>query len=801
MTEAGVSFREFVERAAGHLPYSYQERIAHEGLPELLKVPTGAGKTLAATLPWLYRRRFHPDPPVRAATPHWLVFVLPMRVLVEQTHDVIEDWLGSAGLSDEVGLHVVMGGEGRRTGRWREIPEQDAIFIGTLDMLLSRALNRGYGEGRFTWPIDFGMFNAGCQWVFDEVQLMGPALPTSRQLEGLRRALGTAAPCHSMWMSATVDEPSLSTIDLPSIGSVVEIGPEDRAGSLAARLEATKEVREVSLEAKRSEASLADALNEAHRPGTRTIAILNTVERARDVYKRLAKAGATDVVLLHSRFRPPDRAERTTAALAPIDPEGPGRIVVATQVLEAGVDVTATTLFTEAASWPSIVQRAGRCNRDGEATDALLLWARPPQAPPYADEEVEASAAALQELEGARVNPPSLAGLSVPVRGVVHPVLRRRDLVGLFDTTPDLSGNDLDVGRFIREADDLDVQVAWRPLDEKGPAATDRPGTRDELCAVPIASLRKELQKEARRAWRFDHLESRWVRCWAGDLRPGQILVLRAAEGGYLSLLGWDPLSRLPVDLVEPEETAALGGEEGTAEDRPTFGSSRWVALLEHLADVEEEVRSFAAALDPVGLTPGLVESAAVAGRLHDLGKAHEIFQGTLRKSAEESGQELPVSGGPWAKSPCPAHARHERRHFRHELVSALALVDDRAGILSGIPEPDLVTYLVAAHHGRVRLAIRSLPNEDTPRNDGDRRVAMGVWDGDVLPATEVPGGHVPETTVDLSVMEMGDGDDGRPSWTRRALALRDRPDLGPFRLAFLEALVRLADWRVSARG
>ncbi len=31
-------------------------------------------------------------------------------------------------------------------------------------------------------------------------------------------------------------------------------------------------------------------------------------------------------------------------------------------------------------------------------------------------------------------------------------------------------------------------------------------------------------------------------------------------------------------------------------------------------------------------------------------------------------------------------------------------------------------------------------------------------------------------------------------------LALRDGPDLGPFRLAYLEALVRIADWRASRR-
>jgi CRISPR-associated endonuclease/helicase Cas3 len=35
-------------------------------------------------------------------------------------------------------------------------------------------------------------------------------------------------------------------------------------------------------------------------------------------------------------------------------------------------------------------------------------------------------------------------------------------------------------------------------------------------------------------------------------------------------------------------------------------------------------------------------------------------------------------------------------------------------------------------------------------------------------------------------------------SWLERMLALRDRD--GPFRLAYLEALLRVADWRASAK-
>jgi CRISPR-associated endonuclease/helicase Cas3 len=48
-----------------------------------------------------------------------------------------------------------------------------------------------------------------------------------------------------------------------------------------------------------------------------------------------------------------------------------------------------------------------------------------------------------------------------------------------------------------------------------------------------------------------------------------------------------------------------------------------------------------------------------------------------------------------------------------------------------------------------------------------------------------------------LSPLAIGGG--AGPSWTARATSLRDRSDLGVFRLGFLEAIVRLADWRASA--
>jgi DEAD/DEAH box helicase len=153
-------------------PYPYQTALADSGLPEVLRAPTGAGKTLAAVLPWLYRRIAHPDPAVRTATPHWLVVVLPQRTLVEQTIDTASRWV--EGLGAPAAVHVLMGGEDNHDLEWKMHPECERIFVGTQDMVLSRLLMRGFAESRATWPMSFGLLHAGVQFVFDEVQLMGP---------------------------------------------------------------------------------------------------------------------------------------------------------------------------------------------------------------------------------------------------------------------------------------------------------------------------------------------------------------------------------------------------------------------------------------------------------------------------------------------------------------------------------------------------------------------------------------------------------------------------------------------------
>ena len=56
-------------------------------------------------------------------------------------------------------------------------------------------------------------------------------------------------------------------------------------------------------------------------------------------------------------------------------------------------------------------------------------------------------------------------------------------------------------------------------------------------------------------------------------------------------------------------------------------------------------------------------------------------------------------------------------------------------------------------------------------------------------------GESLPETTLHLDLMELGESEAG-PSWLSRTLELREQ--FGPFQLAYLEALVRIADWHGS---
>lgn len=792
-----MKYIDFFQKATGNDPYPYQHRLATEGLPEVLRVDTGCGKTEAAGLAWLWRRRHL----ARETTPRWLVYTLPMRTLVDQTVGRFARWRSNLGLtSDDLGIYQVMGGIEFKDRDWRLRPEDDAVFVGTTDMLLSRALNRGFADSQWNWPISFGAFNSGCQWIFDEPQLMDSAVVTGRQLQAFRDLFGTVQPTRTMWMSATVDYERLRTVNAPQIGSVVEVGKEDRqCEPLVRRLGAERIVRSLG---RADEKQLARHAVEHHRPRTLTLVVVNTVKRAQDTYKVIRKLQSpAETVLIHSRFRRVDRQRALARVLAPM--EGGGRIVVATQVVEAGMDLSAATLITDLAPWSSLVQRAGRCNRRGDVSGARMLWVRPKGSAPYREEDLDLAEEVLRNLPEVATQE-QLSMQTVRQQRAPLPTLRKRDLMELFDTLPDLSGNHIDVGRFIRNSEERDVAVAWRQIAEGSPAPDTIPSS-DELCKVPIGQLRRFVRNRKAPVFVPDpegNRGQRWSRISLGDLRPNLIVIADASKGGYSSQMGWEGATcKTPVDAIEsPDHTA--DSDDLAIEDDPnsTLTPTPWLRLDQHLADTEAVAGDLLRAFGNLDLPPEVKAAAQLGARFHDLGKAHSVFQEAIRNTRGEADEALPDEGTTLAKGGTKRNSLHYRqRYFRHGLVSALMLLGPESHLLEGVAESDLVVYLAASHHGRVRLGVRRLREERPPVDRRSQDVALGVVDGDTVDSVAIPGGTTTGGALNLAHIGLGSGEGPSPSYTARVLEFLDRADLGPFRLAWLEMLVRLADWRASA--
>jgi CRISPR-associated endonuclease/helicase Cas3 len=403
------------------------------------------------------------------------------------------------------------------------------------------------------------------------------------------------------------------------------------------------------------------------------------------------------------------------------------------------------------------------------------------QAPPYEATDLLFARTQLMELNGQDVSPKALddfkrqQAITLPFKHT-H-VLRRRDLLELFDTSPDLSGNDIDIQRFVRGDDpETDVGVFWRQLADSG-GTTDQPSPqRSELCSVPATAMKAFLKKDKVEGFIWDHIDGEWrqIREPDREIHPGLTVLLPTRVGGY-SELGWDSESKTAVVPLPPAEENGRKAEGFSSDPRSSLRKACTIA--DHTQHVCDELAKLLKGIHHVpGDYPMLL---AIAARWHDVGKAHAVFQAGMH-SANPSLDPNQL----WAKSGTDTPLRYCRKHFRHELASALAALQRQL--------PFTVAYLIAAHHGRVRLAIRALPGEVEPKGS-ETRFALGVHHNDPLPTVQLGDGQTwQEAALDLTPMQLG----GDASWTAHALKLL--ADLGPFQLAYLETLLRAADVRAS---
>ena len=817
-----VHFDQFFSTAFGKYisPFAYQQALAERDWPDALIAPTGLGKTAAVVLGWAWKVTSAEQPP-----PRRLVYCLPMRTLVEQTEQNVKEWLRRLGKADpdwklrlpdpETGVHVLMGGIDEP--RWFEKPEHPAILIGTQDMLLSRALMRGYAMSRFRWPVDFALLHNDVQWVFDEVQIMGSGLATSTQLEGFRGKSGTEIASRSLWVSATLHPDWLGTVDFqqsPTVWRVPNDFCEDKQSPHVKKLiDAPKPIQKASVVPNSSKKadldtyamSLAEKILRLHQENRTTLVVVNTVLRAQAVHKALRKKEIPPgrLALIHSRFRPNDR--KVQMDKLPKPGESKDLIVVATQAIEAGVDLSASVMLTELAPASSLVQRFGRVNRYGELNDSgggTIRWIDliagdlgDSLAAPYEIEELKIGrkqVAALTDARPFNLAPPA------PDDCTHRGVIRFRDMLDLYDTDPDLTGFDVDISPYIRDAGDTDIRVFWRNFDVSvGPEDQSGP-IREELCTVPIAHAKKWLKSVRKRdRQRVFHIDPQArvnskgkIPAWTEfreDPWPGLMLLLHANAGGYAPDMGFNQTIKA---VVEPVESAKLPTRKANESIDADSDSEKkvFVRLTDHLNNIVIEAEHLCGVLGVCGASKAAIVRAA---RWHDPGKAHPEFQARMVTDAPEDDSR---PEGLLAKAPKYDRSKG-RAYFRHELASSLAFLIQA----DWKREADLVAYLIAAHHGKVRLNLRPLPTERPAKGEDNPRFARGVWEGDEVPPVDLGAGESwAGGKLTLSVMELGDHPETGASWTERTRSLLFQ--YGPFRLAWLEALVRIADWRASAK-
>jgi CRISPR-associated endonuclease/helicase Cas3 len=879
------NFRQFFSTAtSSHSePYEYQLRLAAitENSPMSLAITasTGAGKTAATSIAWLWNRCAKQRVEHHHSWPRRLIYCLPMRSLVTQTRDEVDKWLRNlkrASLIDEdVFAYTLMGGNVQQD--WEMRPEVPAILIGTQDQLLSRALNRGYAMSRRRWPMHFGLLNNDCLWILDEVQLMGPGLATALQLEAFRsysiagkKYFDTERPCVCWYMSATANRRMLTTREWRNEGGdrrpndfefrLSDAEKANQHSPLGQRRFATKKLEcqpgwnlvevDAAERVLKKHLEMITALTGAtDGVPRRTLVICDRVERARILFRRLGALASSDnqqldLVLLHSRFRPKDRDAQMERLKTPNGKNG-GQIVVATQVVEAGVDVSSGILWSEIAPLPSIIQRLGRLNRAGEfgyagispagwTPTAFIVGLNLPELPlraskdikekhdsdvtkcylPYERGECEESLTALQ-----RITDASPDGLETGLRDDLDRALKpptysllRHELLDFFDTDSNVSLGYTDVSPFIRGTDpETDVYVLWRSWDgNEPPFGFDVQS--EEICQVPIWKLKgKDGLETWRRGYVWKDRDIGWLPATSENLFPGATLLLPISAGGYDDVTGWTG------DSSNPSSDRYVEPSKPTDEEMRSRLNDGWQSLAAHTADVLGEVNRILVELRVPTDSP-LANAIVEAVRWHDYGKNVARWQDATRKLARAAGLVWPDCIKPIAKfsfknSPnllgktggdLRLAIREIDRSFapklRHEVASALALRQHHRSN-GGTPNIHelLAEYLVMSHHGYVRKVLRDeLPSEPSLVASTKNDEVRGIEEGTSVSGCEVLGEKLPDTdSLSIECRKMGRCEDGSESWTKSVLRLLD--EFGPFRLAFYEAIFRAADWRASA--
>lgn len=633
------SYKAFFRKVTGHNEaFDYQLHVAEQlfqGHNIVLRAPTGAGKTWAVLAPFLSADDW-------VARPARLIYALPLRTLAQGVYRDAQEAARRLGYS----IESVVNAQGRETIspfvtlQTGEQPDdrffdRGKIIVTTYDQLLSGLLDGPYGLSDRLHNINAAAV-AGSLVVFDEFHLMEPqrAFLTAAACLYLFRDL-----CQSVWMTATATQPleevlndALKTVSIPE--------NESKANALLKSLPSVTEVtRHIVLE---HELLSAESVLRCHEG--RSIVLLNTVGRAQEMFEQLRrkKKPETCLMLLHSRFFKEDRKAKEEVLRSLFGKGAKGdAILVATQVVEAGLDLSCEHLHTELCPMNALVQRGGRCSRFAGETGTVHVYPLPQRDRawlPYGDQHCEDVAltrtrALLQRIGHAVLHPHEAAAWVQEVHGTEDKQALREgwqtrlnNCLGLIQQNAILRAPRR-VADFIRGEDTDSIRV----IISAETSRPESPGQREGL-SLSRRSLYRVFQNGTQDiGWYWDGSdEEPWNTLKsAASLNSTYVVCLRPSVAAYDKDIGLR--LGIPGNQESPNRTEP---------QRPGYAPLRMEPWVAHAQQVAKEARR---RLEKEGWTDGLLgfglreryrldqhmilDAAQACALLHDLGKLQNNWQ------------------------------------------------------------------------------------------------------------------------------------------------------------------------------
>ncbi len=709
----------------GQRPYAYQLEVGQrllEGRNLVLRAPTGCGKSLAALVPFILGRQ--------AGRYSRMIYALPLRTLARSILSEAERVVAALGAE----LTVKM-----QTGEQPDDPffALGDIVVCTYDQLLSGLLAAPYGL-----PGKLANINAACVTgalvVFDEFHLMAA---DKAFLTGTACLAQFGALTQSLWMSATATEPLLWELASGLQAQCIELPEADwQAVPSVSRVRRTVQWRSRPL--------TAGDIDE-HR-GKRVVVICNRVDWARELFERIPNSPAWPVKLLHSRFFRADRERKEDWLRRRFGKDScePG-LLICTQVIEAGIDITSDILLTHHAPMNALVQRAGRCARfppsaeDGSFTTGQVqvfeLTDEDSAALPYEEGDLSRAREILQrEAKQPTAMDPAQAHRWVQMahqdadehalgRGWLNRAeeARQRIAANVF------SRRKTSVSDLIREVDD-NVRVYLSN------APPERPSLREPL-SLSRWTLSKFVKRGAVAGWAYlpRDREMAWEHLTPDNLDYSYFVTLQLGGAKYTPEAG--------LVLGEPGETASPERDPPRPPGHGTLQVESWIGHTASVASESEararrEVPGASAAAAALPVVCGgvdlcaYIQAARFCAALHDFGKLQGPWQRWAikyeRDRDPESAPPAPMAHTQYrsrdpadeerqrrvnaAVGPRPAHAAQSGYYAACVAGEALTLVTDeevRAKLASAC------CAAITSHHGGW------VP-------DLDRFYCHSLWDG-----------------------------------------------------------------------